>query len=86
MIVEKARDQKLNEYVPNCKGADVLDAIKKGGKLIRGSTLESFNRKIALKAARYQDPTGTMVPGGGIDEEDIDEIPQMDISLDLDVE
>ena len=86
MIVEKARDQKLNEYVPNRKGADVLDAIKKGGKLIRGSTLESFNRKIALKAARYWDPTGAMALGGGIDEEDVDEIPQMDISLDLDAE
>ena len=86
MIVEKARDQRLNEYVLNRKGADVLDAIKKGGKLIQGSTLESYNRKIALKAARYQDPTGAMAPGGGIDEEDIDEIPQMDISLDFDAE
>ena len=57
MIVEKARDQRLNEYAPNRKGDDVIDTIKKGDRLVRGSTLESFNRKITLKAARYRDPT-----------------------------
>jgi len=85
MIVEKARDQRLNEYVPNREGTDVLDAIKKGDRLIRGSTLESFNQKIMLKAARYRDPTSTVAPVEGIDE-DIDEIPPMDINLDSDVE
>ena len=85
-VVEKARDQRLNEYTPNRKGADVLDAIKKGEKLVRGSTLESFNRKIALKAARYRDPNSTMAPVEDIDEEDIDEIPPVDIDLGLEAE
>jgi len=83
MIVEKTRDQRLNEYVPDRKGTDVLNAIKKGDKLVRGSTLGSFNRKIMLKAARYRDPTSMTVP---VDEEDIDEIPPMDIDLDSDAE
>lgn len=86
MVVEKACDQRLNEYVPNRKGTDVLDAIKKGDKLTRGSTLESFNRKITLKAARYRDPSNAMAPVDGIDEEDVDEIPPMDINLDSDTE
>ena len=86
MVVEKARDQRLNEYTPNRKGSDIVDAIKKGDKLVRGSTLESFNRKIILKAARYQDPTSMATPGGGIDDEDVDEIAPMDIDLDLDME
>ena len=85
-IVEKARDQRLNEYVQNRKSTDVPDAIKKGDKLIRGSTLESFNRKILLKAARYRDPTSTTTQGEGIDEEDIDEIQAMDIDLGSDME
>jgi len=86
MVVEKACDQRLNEYVPNRKGSDVLDAIKKGDKLVRGSTLESFNRKILLKAARYRDPTNMTAPGEGVDEEDVDEIAPMDIDPDLDAE
>ena len=85
-IFEKAHDQRLNEFVPNRRGADVLDTIKKGDKLIRGSTIESFNRKIVLKAARYQNPSNTTMPVEGIDEEDVDEIPPMDIDLDSDVE
>jgi len=86
MIVEKARDQRLIEYMPNRKGTNVLDAIKKGDRLIGGSTLESFNRKIMLKAARYHDPTGATTLVEGIDEEDIDDIPPMDINVDSDVE
>ena len=85
-IVKKAYDQRLNEYVQNHKGTDVLDAIKKGDKLVGGSTLESFNRKILLKAARYRDPTSTTTQGEGIDEEDIDEIQAMYIDLGLDME
>ena len=85
-VVEKARDQKLNEYVLNRKGADVLDTIQKGDRLIRGSTLESFNRKISLKAARYRDPASTTTQGEDIDEEDIDEISVMDIDLGSDTD
>ena len=66
------------------KSTKVLDAIKKGDKLVRGSTLES-NRKILLKAARYRDPTSTTTQGEGIDEEDIDEIQAMDINLGSDM-
>jgi hypothetical protein len=55
--------------------------LKKGDKLVRGSTLDSFNKKIALKAARYQDPTNTFLPDNHIDEEDIDDIPPMDMNL-----
>ena len=84
--MEKARDQRLNEYVLNCKGADVIDAIEKGEKLIRGSTLKSFNRKVTLKAARYRDPTSIMASDENLDEEETDEIPQMDFNLDLDAE
>lgn len=86
MIVEKARDQNLNKYMANRKGSDVLDAIKKGNRLIRGSTLESFNRKIVLKAARYRDPTGMAGSGEAIDNEDVDEIAPMGIDLDCDAE
>ena len=86
MIAEKACDQRLNEYVPDRKGSDVLDAIKKGDRLVRGSTLESFNRKITLKATRYRDPTSVIAPSEGIDDEDVDEITPMDIDLDLDAE
>jgi hypothetical protein len=86
MIIEKARDQRLNEYVPNRTGPTVLDAIKKGDKLVRGSTLELFNRKILLKAARYRDPIGMAGQGEGIDDEDIDDIPAMDIDLGSDAE
>ena len=86
MVAEKACDQRLNEYVPNRKGSDVLDAFKKGDKLIRGSTLESFNRKILLKAAWYWDPTNMTAPGEGVDKEDIDEIAPMSIDPDLDAE
>jgi hypothetical protein len=86
MIVEKARDQRLNEYVPNREGDDVIDTIKKGDRLIRGSTLESFNRKITLKAARYRDPNNTVALGESIDEEEIDEILPMDIDPDSDAE
>lgn len=68
------------------KGSDVLDAIKKGDKLVRGSTLESFNRKIMLKAARYQDPTIVTSPVEGFDEEDVDEILPMNMDLDFDAE
>jgi hypothetical protein len=64
----------------------VTDAIGKGGKLIRGSTLESFNRRVALKAARYRDPTSTVASGEGIDEDEIDEIPPLDIEIGPDVE
>ena len=85
MVVEKARDQRLNEYVWNRKGTEVLDGIKKGGRLIKGSTLDSFNRKILLKAARYQDPA-TEVWDEGIDDEDTDEIQPMDMDLGLDSE
>lgn len=85
MVVEKARDQRLNEYVRNRKGTEVLDAIKKGGRLIKGSTLDSFNRKILLKAARYRDPA-TEVWDEGIDDEDTDEIQPMDMDLGLDSE
>lgn len=84
MVVEKAHDQKVNEYMASRKGPDVLDAIKKGDRLIRGSTLESFNRKIILKAARYRDPTGTAGLGETIDEEDVDEIAPMGIDLGYD--
>jgi len=85
MIVEKARDQKLNEYVRNRKGTEVLDAIKKGGRLIKGSTLNSFNRKVLLKAARYRGPA-TEVWDEGIDDEDSDEIQPMDMDLGSDAE
>ena len=86
MIVEKAHDERLNEYVPNRKGAEVIDTIEKGGKLVRGSTLESFNRRITLKVARYRDPTGIVASGEGADEDEIDEIPPLDIEIGSDVE
>lgn len=86
MIVEKAQDQKLNEYMASHKGPDVLDAIKKGDRLIRGSTLELFNCKIILKAARYWGPASVAGLGKAIDEEDIDEIAPMGIDLDYDAE
>lgn len=85
MVVEKVRDQRLNEYVANRNGADVLDAIEKGDGLVRGSTLKSFNRKIKLKAARYRDPASTVSLDENIDDE-IDEIPPIDIDLDSDSE
>ena len=72
--------------MPNREGTDVVDAIRKGDRLVRGSTLESFNRKIILKAARYRDPNNTAALGEGIDEEEIDEIPPMDIDPDSDAE
>ena len=86
MIMEKARDQRLNEHVLDRKGADVADAIEKGDKLIRGSTLQSFNRKIMLKAARYRDPTSMMALDETLDEEETDEISQMNFNLDSDAE
>ena len=86
VVSNKACDQRLNEYVPNRKGADVLDTIKKGDKFIRGSTLNSFNRKTLLKAARYRDPNNTPVLGECVDEEEVDEIAPVDISLVLDAE
>ena len=39
-----------------------------------------------LKAARYQNPTGTVALGEGINEEEVDEILPMDINLNLDLE
>ena len=86
MIVEKACDQRLNEYVPNRKGTEVVDAIEKGGKLIRGSTLELFNRRIALKVARYRDPTHAVASSEVVDEDEIDEIPPLDMEIGSDVE
>lgn len=86
IIVEKARDQRLNEHVPGRKGADVLDAIEKGDKPVRGSTLESFNRKAVLKAARYRNPINAPALGEGVDDEEIDEIPPIDITLTSDAE
>ena len=83
-IVEKARDERLNEYIPGRKGPDVLDSIKKGDKLVRGSTLESFNRKTVLKSARYRDPANMLLPDEGNDEEEVDDIPPMDMNLDSD--
>ena len=85
-IIEKARDQRLNEYIPGRKGANVLDAFKKGDKYVRGSTLESFNQKIVLKAARYRDPNDAPALGEGVDEEEMDEIPPIDIVLNPDAE
>ena len=86
MVVEKAQDQRLNEYVPNHKATEVLDAVKKGDKLVRGSTLKSFNWKISLKAARYRDPTDTEGQSEGSDNEDIDKILPMDINPGSDAE
>ena len=86
MVTEKARDQRLNEYVPNREGTEVLDAIKTGGRLVKGSTLKSFNRKTLLKAARYRDPSDTEAWGEVFDDEDIDEIQPMDMDLGSDVE
>lgn len=85
-IVEKAHDQRLNEYIPNREGAEVIDAIEKGSRLVKGSTLESFNRRIALKAARYWDPTSLVAPSEGVDKDEIDEIPPSDIEIGSDVE
>ena len=86
MVVEKARDQRLNEYVPNRQGAKVLDTIKTGSRLIRGSTLKSFNWKTLLKAARYRDPTDTEVWGEVVDNEDFDDIQPMDMDMGSDGE